>query len=474
MPRSKEKMTNRPRFIGLIWVTAVCLWLAAVENAFASRWGAGYVPNVPVVTQDGEVLRFYDDLIKDKIVVVSFLYTSCRDVCPLAAARLAQLQDRLGDRIGRDIFLISITIDPETDTPQRLKEYAEAFHAKPGWTFITGADEDIREIRYKLGERSRKLSEHRNEVMLGNGRTGEWQRDSALGDLERLIMTIQAMNPEWAATPMARGELPTADGASFKLTGPPGEPLFRKACAGCHTIGRGDRVGPDLAGVTERRRHEWLKKFIANPAAMRAQKDATALSLTAKFPTVRMPAMGISEDEAEDLISYIQSRSTVARTDALGPLLALLTQDGKKLSREDVANRVIAVVFGFTHCPDFCPTALLDWSNLLASLGKEADRVRLLFVTVDPERDTPEVLKTYLSSFDERIIGLTGNRSEIAAAVEAFGAFFEKIETGDGTVTFDHTSKTYLLDLRANLAGSVDASLDEGKRLQRVRALLSR
>src|SRR6185295_19364343 len=116
--------------------------LVASPDAQASRWGQDYVPNVPVVTHDGKVLNFYDDLIKDKIFVVSFLFTSCRDVCPIAAARLAQLQERLGDRMGKEIFFYSISIDPENDTPDKLKKYAEAFGAGPGWLFLTGIPED--------------------------------------------------------------------------------------------------------------------------------------------------------------------------------------------------------------------------------------------------------------------------------------------------------------------------------------------
>ena len=92
------------------------LGLSTVE-AHAGRWGKDYVPNVPVITQDGKTLNFYDDLIKDKIVVLSFIYTSCKDICPLATARLGEAQEKLGDRVGRDIFFYSISIDPEQDTP---------------------------------------------------------------------------------------------------------------------------------------------------------------------------------------------------------------------------------------------------------------------------------------------------------------------------------------------------------------------
>src|SRR5262245_3537546 len=139
--------------------------------AKAGRWGKDYVPNVPVVTQDGNVLNFYDDLIKDKIVVLSFIYTSCKDICPLATARLGEAQERLGDRLGRDIFFYSISIEPERDTPERLKQYADAFHAGPGWVFLNGLPEDIKLISDMFGDRRTELIDHRNDVVLSNGAT---------------------------------------------------------------------------------------------------------------------------------------------------------------------------------------------------------------------------------------------------------------------------------------------------------------
>src|SRR5262249_25566341 len=82
------------------------------------RRGANYFPNLPVVTQDGKTLKFYDDVIKDKIVLISFVYTNCPDICPLATARIAQVEDKLGDMVGRDIFFISMTVDPEPIRPR--------------------------------------------------------------------------------------------------------------------------------------------------------------------------------------------------------------------------------------------------------------------------------------------------------------------------------------------------------------------
>src|SRR5262245_39794892 len=183
--------------LAVLSVVVLAAVAAAAVPAQAARWGKDYVPNVPVVTQDGKTLNFYDDLIKDKIVVLSFIYTSCKDICPLATARLGEAQERLGDRVGRDIFFYSISIEPERDTPERLKQYADAFHAGSGWLFLTGLPEDIKTIRYKFGDRRPELVDHRNDVVLGNGRTGEWQRENALGDLEHFVGAIKAMEPQW-------------------------------------------------------------------------------------------------------------------------------------------------------------------------------------------------------------------------------------------------------------------------------------
>lgn len=148
------------------------------ENQFPQQrmWSAGYFTNTPVVTHDDKKLRFYEDLIKDKIVVVNFIYTSCRDVCSLATARLAQVRQMLGDRVGRDIFFYSITLDPAVDGPEVLKKYAANFYTGPGWLFLTGTPDNIEVIRHKLGERTKSLSDHRNDVLLGNDATGEWGR----------------------------------------------------------------------------------------------------------------------------------------------------------------------------------------------------------------------------------------------------------------------------------------------------------
>jgi protein SCO1/2 len=283
------------------------------------RWGEGYFPNLPVTTHDGKTVRFYDDLIKGKRVVISFIFTNCTDICPIVTARLAQVEDKLADSMGRDLFFYSISVDPEKDTQEKLKQYAEAFQVGPGWKFVTGKLEDIRAINAKFGERMRSLTDHRNEIVLGNDATGEWARDNVLGDIERVAMSIRAMDPKWRQQPRTIPHT-EASNTGHGLSDQPGQAMYKKICAPCHTIGVGDRVGPDLRGVTARRDRTWLSSYIQSPNKMRAQKDPIALELAAKYPAVRMPSIGVSANDATDLITYIEAvNARLAETQGTSP-----------------------------------------------------------------------------------------------------------------------------------------------------------
>jgi protein SCO1/2 len=308
----------------LNWLTVIVV-LAAVTISAPSpleaqgvRRGANYFTNLPVVTQDGKTLKFYDDVIKGKIVLISFIYTNCPDICPLTTARIAQVEDKLGDMVGRDIFFVSITVDPERDTPERLKEFAMAFDAGPGWLFLTGTPEDIRLINSRLGDTSRTLSEHRNQIVLGNDATGEWTRNTVFGDIDGLVMDIRAMDPKWRAQ-IREPKFNPASNTGYAVDHlRPGQAMFKKICAPCHTIGVGDHVGPDLRGVTERRQQAWLMRFIRIPDKVLAEKDPIALTLAAKFPGVRMPNLKLSESDVADLVSYIGAQTANLTDDAQG------------------------------------------------------------------------------------------------------------------------------------------------------------
>jgi protein SCO1 len=309
---------------GLV-LAALLISATAMPVSAKSRWGKNYLPNVELVTQDGEPVRFYDDVLKDKIVLISFVYTTCRDICPLITARLAQVYEQLGAAAGRDIHFVSISIDPVNDTPAKLKEHAQAFRSDPNWVFLTGDPVRIGLVRHKLGERSRKLTEHGAQVMLYNDRTGEWSRDSAFADLGALTIAVRSMDPGWrvgAGRAVAAGREvggPQGINANAPTDERPGQALFVKACASCHSIGQGDRVGPDLKDITSRRDRRWLVRFIRWPSKLHQEKDPAALALAAAYPRVRMPNLQVSEADVTDLLAYLDARSfAVAAPDAAG------------------------------------------------------------------------------------------------------------------------------------------------------------
>lgn len=291
--------------LGAMIAAGVSSALAAPKGA---RWGAKYFPNHAVQSQDGTVHRFYDDLVKDKIVVINFIYTNCPDICGLQTARLALVQDRIAERLGKSVYIYSISLDPKNDTPAALKKYSEAFGTRPGWLFLTGKPDELHEIRYKLGERSRSLAEHRNDVVLGNDHTGQWGRSSVMANISLLVQQIEDMDPK-----IRQARRPAAYGSKraklYKLTKQPGQALFLKACAACHTIGMGQHIGPDLEGVASRRSRDWIVSYMIRPDKMRRQRDPIAMSLRKRFPGVVMPNLGLAKADADDLLVYLDAQS---------------------------------------------------------------------------------------------------------------------------------------------------------------------
>jgi protein SCO1/2 len=318
----------RSKFIRAAATTAASVLLAVwMVAAFGSAraaadtgWGANYFPNLTLTTQDGVDVRFYDDLVKGKIVAVNLIYTTCKYACPLETARLAQVARVLGDRMGRDIFFYSISIDPEVDTPAVLKAYAEKYQAGPGWTFLTGNKDDIDLISKKLGLYSppnpSNPDGHTPMLVIGNEATGQWMRNSAVDNPKFLATTIGDWLDSWqtiSTTPtVSYAEAPT------KLTIDPGQYTFKNHCAACHTIGRGDHLGPDLQGVATTRDREWLTRFIVAPEKVRASGDPIALALRAKYQQVVMPSLDLGPADAAVLIDYIDRESRATRVATTG------------------------------------------------------------------------------------------------------------------------------------------------------------
>src|SRR5499426_4604130 len=131
---------------------------------------------------------------------------------------------------------------------------------------------------------------------------------------------------------------------------------------------------------------------------------------------------------------------------AIGGPFKLTDQNGQTVTDQDLKGRPFLVFFGFTHCPDVCPTTLFEVSEILRALGPDADRTRALFITVDPERDTPAVIKDYLSSFDPHLRGATGDRAAVDAVEKAYRVYAKKVPTESDDYTMDHTALVYLMD----------------------------
>lgn len=287
------------------------------------RWGADYFPNVELVTHEGETVRFFDDLIEDKVVAINLIYTSCPNMCPLSTARLTRVQQLLGDRVGRDIFMYSISIDPENDTPEKLKAHAEKFNVGPGWTFLTGKPDDIMLLRKKLGFLidgiQVELNDHNGAVLIGNQRTGQWMRRMATSSPHILAAQIGSWLSNWRTPNAQRANYAAAP----DLRAPSmGENLFRTRCAACHTIGNvtrtvaagdtietGKLLGPDLMGISERRSREWLVRWIKNPKQMLEDEDPIALALYAEYGEVMMPNFSLSDIEVEGLLDYMREET---------------------------------------------------------------------------------------------------------------------------------------------------------------------
>jgi protein SCO1/2 len=148
------------------------------------------IPDVEVLDQHGNKLHFYTDLIKDKTVAINFIFTNCTTICPPLAATFARLQKEMGDRIGKDVHLISISVDPVTDTPERLKAWGAKFKAGPGWTFVTGGKQEMDKLLTALGAAVSKREDHTPAMIIGNDSKGVWTRTYGLAKINQIMGVI--------------------------------------------------------------------------------------------------------------------------------------------------------------------------------------------------------------------------------------------------------------------------------------------
>ncbi len=155
----------------------------------------------------------------------------------------------------------------------------------------------------------------------------------------------------------------------------------------------------------------------------------------------------------------------------IGGAFTLVDQTGKTVSDKDFLSRPALVFFGFTHCPEVCPTTLFELTNRLKTLGTMADRLQVLFITSDPERDTPGQLSLYLQSFDPRVVGLSGTREQVDRAIAAFKVITKKVELDGGGYNVDHTASVFMMDSKSRFTGLIDYHENEATALQKMRRL---
>jgi protein SCO1/2 len=305
----------------LVVLVVVCVGTREA-SAQRNRWGANYFPNTELITQDGKKVHFYDDLIKGKIVAITLIYTQCKDNCPLETARMRQVQKILGDRVGKDIFFYSISIDPEHDTPEVLKDYAEMYNVGPGWTFLTGKKADIEELGKKLGlylpaDFVGTRDGHTPSLMIGNEATGQWVRQNAGDNARFLAIQLEQLggynNITSAATTVSHKEAAKLNESFDK-----GRYLFGSNCGACHTIGNGDKVGPDLMGVANVRDPKWLKEMIEAPDVKLDSKDPIATALLQKY-RVRMPNLRLIPEDVDAIVKFIKSQKPAAPQTSAAP-----------------------------------------------------------------------------------------------------------------------------------------------------------
>lgn len=281
-------------------------------TAGGSPWGDQYFPNVELTNQDGQKLRFYDDVIKGKVVAINFIFTSCRAICPAETARMRQVEKELGEQMGRDVFFYSISIDPDRDTPEVLKAYAAKFGTGPGWQFLTAKEEDVILLQKKLGlwvtdAQSVDPKDHSINLIVGNESTGRWSKRSSFDDPKVLARLLgQSLHNYRFARATPEASYTTAD---HRIEFTPGEHLFNIRCKACHTVdGSGvEHVGPDLLGVVQRRDAAWLRRWIKEPDAMLTEKDPLAVALYSQYRELPMPNLGLSDEEVEQVIEYMST-----------------------------------------------------------------------------------------------------------------------------------------------------------------------
>ena len=186
----------------LAFVQLLALWLTGPEvlaaapakpSPIAAASSAPKLADAELIDQDGKSIRFASQAVGDRLVVINFVYTSCGTICPLVSANFKRLQDKLATQTGREVWLISISLDPATDTPARLREYAARYKPRPGWLWLTGTQHNVEQVLKGLGTTTANFRDHAPLTLVGDARTGRWSRLNTLVGPEQIRSEINAL-----------------------------------------------------------------------------------------------------------------------------------------------------------------------------------------------------------------------------------------------------------------------------------------
>lgn len=175
------------------------------ERVKMEKAGDLHIPDLPVLTQDGDEVLFFSDLVENKVVAMNFIFTTCTTICPPLGANFGKLQKILGDRAGKDVHLISVSVDPVTDTPERLKAWGDLFGAGPGWTLVTGRKSEVTQLLKALQVFTPDFNDHSPVVLMGNAASGEWTRAYGLAPPQDLAVMLEGMLGSAEKTARAEG-----------------------------------------------------------------------------------------------------------------------------------------------------------------------------------------------------------------------------------------------------------------------------
>jgi cytochrome oxidase Cu insertion factor (SCO1/SenC/PrrC family) len=367
------------------------------------------IPDTTVYDQDGKKLRFYSDLVKGRTVAINFIFTTCTTICPPLTATFRKVQQELGASVGRDVQLISISVDPATDVPERLKAFSARFNAGPGWTFITGNKQELDLLLKALGASAADKNDHTPMILVGNEAAGYWTRTYGLASASTLVKVITDASAKTATT---------TDAAQVPVP------------------------GANAVAVAPERQ---VEKRVAVETAAKGASQPGGESNRPKTP-------------AETAASYF-------------PNTVLLTQDNKPVHFFDdlLKGKIVIINFMFSTCTGVCPAMT---SNLLKVQDYLGDRVgtgvNMISISVDPAVDTPQALKKYSDNYKVKPgwYFLTGKKEDVDLVLRKVGGFVEdkndhtsllivgNVETGQWVKVFAMSKPAEIADVVIKLAQS--------------------